>query len=529
MGPPPAPGTQSQPAQDVKPDPDDPLSQKILGPEVKEMRERLIDSATIMAQMVNHHTDVHKVGVQRQAPFPPRALKESWLRQSELYEELIDTVEIQLRRALAAVEYQIEQEQEKSKIKQEAEEMQKNGTAAGTKSRKGSMFIDIPRFDEMNIDPLTVHPEIKLSKDSGTPDGDTDMQDGKVFTEDPASMLDDEGSARIPSGAVVPKDPGLLRPSRSSISLTSLNRHGLKLDLSSITLDGLNDSKSALAEPRVSALGGISAAKGAASPVTLAPKSARPRDGDYLAMDLGPLNTFLNSSTDLNIEDLFGDSEMPFSESAVGDGTVGGGDGTASVMESFLSAQNLLPNSKGEDGSMDLLGTSTNAHANTTSAPTAEDSLFEEFGFVEVKNEQQPTASTSAAGAGMGTDLSSLGTFDFSNPSATADSNDFNMMGLDTSNADVQRLQQQQRQQFGLDLDLPTSLDASGVEAKMLNQYQTLLDTSSGEGGAAALSNFDFENLFGNTADGSGAAAGMDNTLDFNELFDDATSSSKPA
>jgi hypothetical protein len=86
MGPPPAPGTtNAQPtSQDVKPESglvtaEDPLSQKILGPEVKALKERLIvrlqlpsqllttnltidqDSATIMAQMVNHHTDVHKV------------------------------------------------------------------------------------------------------------------------------------------------------------------------------------------------------------------------------------------------------------------------------------------------------------------------------------------------------------------------------------------------------------------------------------------------------------------------------------
>lgn len=42
MGPPPAPGAQSQPTQDTKAGLDDPLSQKILGPEVKAMKERLI-------------------------------------------------------------------------------------------------------------------------------------------------------------------------------------------------------------------------------------------------------------------------------------------------------------------------------------------------------------------------------------------------------------------------------------------------------------------------------------------------------
>ena len=423
------------------------------------------------------------------------------------------------------MEYQIEQEQERFKLKEQAEELQRSGGGAGGKSRKQSLFIDIPRFDEMNVDPLTVHPEFNINKGSETQDGDTDMQDGKILTEEPSSMLDDDGSARIPSGAAVPKDSGLLRPSRSSISLTSLNRHGLKLDLSSLTLDSLDNTKSAIAEPRVSALGGISGIKGVASPVTLAPKSARPRDGDYLAMDLGQLNTFLNSSTDLNIEDLFGDSEMPFPESAVGDGTVGGGGGAASVMESFLSAQNLLGNVKTEGTSMDLLG-STASHANTASAPTAEEKLFEEFGFVEVKNDHQPTASTSATGTNINADLSSLATFDFSNPSAATDTANFNMMDLESQNMDMQRLQQQQRQQFGLDLGLPTSLDGNGQDSKMLDQY--LLDGNhNGDvgGSAAGLSNFNFDSLFGGAADGNNTASGMDGTLDFNDLFDDATGS----
>ena len=45
MGPPPAPGAAQQTPQDVRPEPgpvEDPLSQKIFGPEVKAMKERLI-------------------------------------------------------------------------------------------------------------------------------------------------------------------------------------------------------------------------------------------------------------------------------------------------------------------------------------------------------------------------------------------------------------------------------------------------------------------------------------------------------
>lgn len=335
----------------------------------------------------------------------------------------------------------------------------------------------------MAIDPLTVHPDLNLSKIPEGEGGDTEMFD-VTLTEEPSSLDPDDPLSRIPSGAVVPKDPGLLRPSRSSISLTSLNRHGLKLDLSSLTMDSIAEGKSALPADRtsISALGGIG--KGPASPVTLAPKSARPRS------DFDPLN-FLTSAVDVNIEDLFADNEMPFTDSAGGDGTVGGA-GAAAVIESFLSAV------KTEDVPIDLLGV-TDDHISTTAA-AAQEKLFEELGFVEVNNDHVPIASTSTAnvnmtgdnGVGMG-----MGPFEFSNPAGTTGHANFDMMGLVDGSGDV-----------GQD------------NSKFLDQYRQLLDDNpvgeNGSGGAGELADFF---LFGTAGEGSNASVGVDDGLSFNSFF----------
>jgi len=433
------------------------------------------------------------------------------------------------RRALAAVDYQIEQEQEKFKRKAEAEELQRSGTTAGRKARRHSLFIDIPRFDETSIDPLTIHPDINLKASVGD-GGDTEMQDSTVLTEEPGSVLDgtqDDGPSKIPSGPVVPKDPGILRPSRSSISLTSLNRHGPKLDLSNVTMDIRNESMSALpTESLASGLGGITGIKAIASPVTLAPKSARPLS------EFDPLNVFLASATEITIDDLFGDGEMPFVDSAGGDSTVGGA-GAAAAIESFLSVENLLPKVKTEDSSIDLLGP-PGTHADPSSATVGQDNLFEELGLVEVKSDHAPMISTSATGVDMGADLSSLGgdnigmtigPFEFPNPSVTTDAPNFDMMALETPGPDVQQMQQQ-HQPFGIDLGLPPTSDTGGVgqvDSKMLDPYQQLLGGSAVGSGTSAADLGEFNFLFSATGDGNSTLAGADEDLNFDSLFEDAT------
>lgn len=382
------------------------------------------------------------------------------------------------QRTLAAVEYQIELENERLRIK-EAEELQKKGVPASLRGRKPSMSINIPKFDESSIDPHTVHPDLNIS--SRSPEqADAVMQDGATLVEEPMSGVEgtsEEAKAitgAAPSGAAVPKESALSRTSRSSISLTSLNRHGLKLDLSNLGIDGLADSKSAITGVRPSALGAgaVSAIEAMASPVTLAPKSARPRtgyEGEYMELlqpfldnpiDSIPLPTTVPGgasmdvpATDINMDDLFGDNEMNFSAS--GDGN----NPATTTMDPLFSPDDMLP-VKTEEMPVNLPGGETMSH---------EDKLLEELGFVELSS--NPMASTSNTEQQNLSLDNVIGSFDFSVAPDNSLSNDFNLM----------QQQLQQRQQFGLDLNLTSTSGQAG---------QT--DSSN------ALSDFGFD-LFGGT------------------------------
>ncbi|KAG8835970.1 hypothetical protein FRC17_010939 [Serendipita sp. 399] len=529
MGPPPAPSTSSQTASASQAPTADKneaassLAQKILGPE---------DSAATIAQIVNHHTDVYKLpalehcisGLQRAAPNPPHALSAAWKRHAETYEDYIDTMEVQVKRALAAVENQIELENERIRAKEQAEELQK--VAAGKGRKPSSMFIDIPRFDEKSIDPLTVHPDINLK--SATPeDADSIMQDG-TLVEEPISIGEDDNVTSkhlVPSGAAVPKDSGISRTSRSSISLTSLNRHGLKLDLSTISMEGINENKSALAPSRVSALNpsGISGIESVTSPATLAPKSARPRpgmDGDFSGLALEFLSNpmqlssvvppgGLDAASDLVMDDLFGDDEINF----------GANPSTSSAtnpvpIESIFSTDNLMAPIKSEEISIDLLGPNP-------SASGTQDKLFEDLGFGDVPaNPSNPDATNSSVNLPLGGDLSS---FDF-----TVDNNLIDPLhrSVDSTVADtsfgISQMQQdqelkqqlQQRQQFGIGLNLPGELEA---QLQLLDGNTANNENVSSED----LQDFNFDFL-GPVPDGSATG---DNGFD--TLFDQGSDGNK--
>jgi hypothetical protein len=326
------------------------------------------------------------------------------------------------------------------------------------------MSIDIPKFSEASIDPLTIHPELTLTSKSPEELPDTIMQDGGPLSEEPTAGMDgpsDDAKAplgAVPSGAAVPKESAISRTSRSSISLTSLNRHGLKLDLSSLTLDGLSENKSSIAGPRPSALGAaaMSGIEAIASPVTLAPKSARPRagyEGEFPNLDI-----FLNSAIDgiqlpsgdtgagievppgdINMDDLFGDNEMGFSASGEGGNSIAVNP-TSTAMGPLFSPEDMLP-VKTEEIPINLDGPGAMSH---------EDKLFEELGFVEVPGNAM--ASTSASVQPNLSLDNVIGSFDFSVAPDNALSNDFNLM--------------QQRQQFGLDLNLTATSSGQAGQAE---------------------------------------------------------------
>jgi hypothetical protein len=369
------------------------------------------------------------------------------------------------------------------------------------------MFIDLPprRFDDMAVDPLAPAPDVKKEAIEGDK-GDIVMQDGTQMTEEPLSMQVDGAEATsskahlasVPSGAVVPKDPGLSRTSRSSISLTSLNRHGLRLDLSSISIDPVNENKSSIAGPRPSALGGggmstISAVDNAmASPVTLAPKSARPKAGyeDDFSLDLFG-DPFLGTTMEGNqlpagditsgevvpppniMEDLdlFGDGELGLTAGGGAGDTIPGAAGVSDPTMASLFSDGLFDEVKDKDDGIALLGSNSDNVA-------AENKLFEQFGFPV-----PPNASSSSAAVPHTQDLSlpdSITSFDFSSIGQGGDlqkegatAGDFNLLNMEDR-------QLQQRQQFGIDLNA----------------------TQAGDQDVGDLNDFPFD-LFG-TADASG-------------------------
>lgn len=484
MGPPPAPNSLqhgSAVAGDTKLDMTDDAashSPKILQPEIKALRECLIDSAATIAQIINYHTDIYKIGIQRQAPKPPSGLIESWKRNAETYEDILDDMETQVQRALDAVEYQIEQENEKLKHKQQAEALQRSQAAAAGSRKPSSMFIDIPRFDEKSIDPLSVHPEFRLKNVDGNEE-DLVMQDGT--TEEPASMEgvqeDNAGKLAVPSGAAVPKDSGLARASRSSISLTSLNRHGLKLDLSTLTLDGLAENKSGLAPSRMSTLGpsGMSGVEPMGSPVTLAPKSAKPRpgfDGDFnpLALSDIQLNSLL---TGTGMDDLFGDNETS----------------DANIGVDALFSNPLIQPIKSEDiSNISLIG---DGQATTSGG---QEKLFEDLAFESSGANNGSTALTNTE-VPLGGDMSAF-SFDMGSELPRAQGSE----GITTAIGGSEAQQLQQRQQFGIDLNLPSALDSSAAQfdPKLLELLgsNTASTQNAGDANAAGLPDFTLD-LFG--------------------------------
>lgn len=402
-----------------------------------------------------------------------------------------------------------------------------NAAASGKTGRKPSMFIDLPprRFDDMAVDPLAVPPDSTGREPAEGEKPDTIMQDGSHLAEEPSSMLVDnlseEASSKaaqgsIPSGAVVPKDPGLSRTSRSSISLTSLNRHGLRLDLSNLSMEPVNEVKSSIAGPRPSALGGVgmSAVDNAmASPVTLAPKSARPRtgyDGEFATLDLfgDPfLTTAMEGtqlpagditsgevvpSTDMGnlMDDLFADSELGLAGPGAAGGTseaIAGSSGIASsvsdpTMASLFSAESLFNEVKGKDDPIALLGANSSEVA-------AQNKLFEALGFGVPPNAAASTSNTQQQGLSL---TDPIATFDFSSigqgndlPKVDSTAEDFNLLNMENR-------QLQQRQQFGIDLNTTQP----GDQTVELDDFPFDLFGDDSAGGPSADHDINFNDLF---------------------------------
>ncbi|KAJ3923177.1 hypothetical protein F5877DRAFT_32125 [Lentinula edodes] len=273
------------------------------------------NAAVKTAQIVQFHHDARQLNVRRHASDPPRSLQASLGRELEKYDQLCDAIETHLVRAISVLQRDLKKEQQR--IRDEERIAAEAAAAAAAKAEAEAAA---------NAQNVSMSPQI-------TPSGSGESVNPISGTSTPIASTNQSPVAHATVGGRRP----------SAISISSLNRPAfpLKLDLSSQSL-------------RMSAEDAVSfLPSGLRSPVTLAPKSARPIDYDIMAafndprvdidLTLTPagsssgmnldLDSALGSSADKPIDldmdgmdldqamsDLFGDSSEPDNTEANADG-----------------------------------------------------------------------------------------------------------------------------------------------------------------------------------------------------------------
>ncbi|KAJ4485489.1 hypothetical protein J3R30DRAFT_1364502 [Lentinula aciculospora] len=188
------------------------------------------------------HHDAHQLNIRRHASDPPHSLQASLGRELEKYDQLCDAIETYLVRAISVLQRDLKKEQQR--IRDEEKAAAEAAAAAAKAEAEAAMNAQTIISMSPQITPLEA-----INPTSGTPTPLASTNHSPV------------------TNAIV----GGRRP--SAISISSLNRPAfpLKLDLSSQSL-------------RMSADDVVSfLPNGLRSPVTLAPKSARPMDYDIMA------------------------------------------------------------------------------------------------------------------------------------------------------------------------------------------------------------------------------------------------------
>ncbi|KAL5495645.1 hypothetical protein ACEPAI_1108 [Sanghuangporus weigelae] len=215
----------------------------VLEPEINALEDSLKNVTVTAAQIFRFYADTKKLGVQNRAPRPPRSMTSDLEHELGRYDQICDAIEIHLARSIAILQRDLAREENRIR-EEEAEKAREKAAEASAR------------------------------------DGDIEMDTG---TESSNEVAGKQQQVQ-PSGALVGtgKIP-LRRPSKISLSTLHRSPFPLKLDLSSTSLrlgseeGGLNmsalDNLDALTTLGSMGVDGIS---GLASPVTLAPKSARP-------------------------------------------------------------------------------------------------------------------------------------------------------------------------------------------------------------------------------------------------------------
>ncbi|KAG6840850.1 hypothetical protein C0991_003720 [Blastosporella zonata] len=237
MAPKPRPLKSSVPMKDVKspqkslmlPPPDPPAPLAIFEPEMNALSVCLKNAAMKTGQIYGFYADTRRLGIEHHAPKPPRSLTASLGREVEKYDQLVDAMESHLFRAIAALQRDLAREEKRIKSLKDA------AVATRTRSKSASVSptstrIPLPAVSDADKSPPI--PSAPLSTPTHSPP--------------------------FPSSAGLGRRP-------SAISISSLHRPAfpLKLDLSSSALRITPEEASMFSTGPL------------ASPVTLAPKSAR--------------------------------------------------------------------------------------------------------------------------------------------------------------------------------------------------------------------------------------------------------------
>ncbi|KAJ7102457.1 hypothetical protein B0H15DRAFT_814700 [Mycena belliarum] len=244
--------------QDAKamPPPPDPPAPGILVPEVAALTTCLKNAVVKTGELYGFYADTRKLGIQNYAPSPPASLTAALGREVEKYDQLCDSIESQLLRAISVLQRDLAREERRIKEAEMEAEAKANSMAGRTRSAS--------RSPTSTRTPL---PTIDLAAVSG--DG------SRPSTADPTQ------SPPLSSNSTI------LGRRPSTISISSLHRPAfpLKLDLSANSL-------------RISAEEASLFSHGLSSPVTLAPRSARPYGPNELPPDLMAALASASSTSD---------------------------------------------------------------------------------------------------------------------------------------------------------------------------------------------------------------------------------------
>ncbi|KAK7029690.1 hypothetical protein VNI00_014388 [Paramarasmius palmivorus] len=237
--------------QDAKamPPPPVPHQMSILEPEMNALSGCLKNAAVKTGEILRFYVDTQKLGIRKHASSPPISLQVALGRELELYDQICESVESHLLRAISVLQRDLQQEQQRIK----------DAEAAANAMRKSPS--PIPASTDI---PMDSEPEATQTNEVSSNPSQSPVQ---------GSIL----SGRR----------------QSTISMSSLHRPALppKLDLSATALRLSTDDPTSF----------LTSGGRLPSPVTLAPKSARPTDYSDLMAAFGGTGDSSSNPVDIDL------------------------------------------------------------------------------------------------------------------------------------------------------------------------------------------------------------------------------------